>query len=779
MKTKIGVQSIFSILFFFSGSAAIAFQVIWQKVLAQVVGVDSVSVAIIVIIFMSGLGFGSLYAAYFIERFKGRLIFYYSFINIFIGFYGFFSLKLIRKINELLIPFVPNSFLSDLLINFLILFTPIFLMGMTTPVVIELSKEDLASLGKTEGFFYGINTLGSAIGALITNFVLIEWIGFAGTVSLASLLYLLISVIVFRIYQTETRKSYETLAGARNYSAALEFDIMLPSFLFGFSSLSLELILFRVLSNYLTMSTLVYPVMISSFLILIAAGNYVGGILVDRQFINKAKLIFFIGISALILITIPFIISPSAFAGVGALVFTSFNGQLVSEIPNVRIGDPNPIIAFLFSLFFMIGILPLASFFTIIARISTKNIESAGSRFALILFWYTVGNIFGSFLTGLYFFEWFGTIGSLLVVLAVIFLSVAILLYSQIKKIDKAYVKQGFFLAMILIFCLFVIPKDYYMRFRLGNYEPAKIYEGRNGVVSVVPTSRFYTIIDMFRTASASAIVRDPEPGEQYEAWRWNMSQIMALDPEFRPKRILIIGLGHGYLVNALLDYDFVEEIIIVDISDEIVLAVEENTDGSYQRMFEDPRVKIIIDDGRRYAQRALVAGEKFDLIQNKVNEPWHSGSASLFTVEFFGVMRDLLTPNGYVAVRPKVGHAFDALKVFDYAIWPTGDYHMYLGRNESFRPFELQITDDIYSEFIATTPGHRDDSTANNRRQKITIVLLEPGDLVGYQNNTDDRPVFEYYWLNNFSQKYNDPRIDISLEQYREKIITAYSKEQ
>ena len=252
------------------------------------------------------------------------------------------------------------------------------------------------------------------------------------------------------------------------------------------------------------------------------------------------------------------------------------------------------------------------------------------------------------------------------------------------------------------------------------------------------------------------------------------MSQMMALDSNFRPKRILIIGLGHGYLVNALLDYDFVEEIIIVDISDEIVLAVQENTGGSYQRMFEDPRVKIVIDDGRRYAQRALAAGEKFDLIQNKVNEPWHSGSASLFTVEFFGIMRDLLTPNGYVAVRPKVGHAFDALQVFDYAIWPSGDYHMYFGRNENYRPFEMQITDNIYSEYFATTPGYQDDSIANNRRQEITLVLLKPGDLVGYQNNTDDHPVFEYYWLNNFSYKFNDPRIDISLEPYKEKLITV-----
>lgn len=765
MKRNFTIQSIFTVLFFLSGFAAISFQVIWQKVLAQVVGIDSISVAIIVVIFMSGLGFGSLYAGYFVYRYKDNLLRNYSLINCFIGVYGFFSLWILRAVNKWLIPVVPTSILSDLLINLVLMFLPVFFMGMTTPIVIELMKKDLGTLGKTEGFFYGINTFGSAIGALITNFLLIESVGFTGVVQLSSVLYLIVSFVVYVVYKKEALLpgSQEAEEPFRQNPLKFPVELIVPSFLLGFSSLALEMILFRVLSNYLTMASLVYPVMLSGFLVLMAAGNYIGGLWVDRNFSNRSNLILRLGAGAIILLTIPFLLPPSLFARLGALVFTSFNGQLVSEVTYARVGDPNPVISFVFSLVFMIGIVPLAGFFPLIARIATTTIGMAGSRFALLLFWYTVGNILGSFFAGLFFFEWFGAVGSLIIVLALILIGVSVLLASQERKPFRVNGRRMLLLVMIFAICMTLIPRDYFMRFSLGRYKPVEIYEGRNGVVTVVPTDRFYTIVDMYRTASASAIVRDPEPYEQYEAWRWNMSLMMALDPEFRPKRVLIIGLGHGYLVNALLDYDFVEEIVIVDISDEIIDAVKEHTAAPYQRMFQDPRVKIVIDDGRRYAQRALIAGEKFDLIQNKVNEPWHSGSASLFTVEFFGVLHDLLSPNGYVAVRPKVGHAVDALTVFETAIWPSGDYHMYFGRNADIDFQEALITNDIYSEYFATTPGNVEVDQDDLRYREISLVTLHADDLKGYRYNTDDHPVFEYYWINDLTREFLDPRVDIS----------------
>ena len=116
----------------------------------------------------------------------------------------------------------------------------------------------------------------------------------------------------------------------------------------------------------------------------------------------------------------------------------------------------------------------------------------------------------------------------------------------------------------------------------------------------------------------------------------------------------VFIGIDHGYLPDALLDFDFVKEIKIVDLSGEIVTAVQKNTLTGTKRIFDDPRVEIIIADGRRYVQKALARGEKYDLIQTKISEPWHAGSGNLFTIEFFKLQKQLLTANGYLGVRPE-----------------------------------------------------------------------------------------------------------------------------
>ena len=60
-----------------------------------------------------------------------------------------------------------------------------------------------------------------------------------------------------------------------------------------------------------------------------------------------------------------------------------------------------------------------------------------------------------------------------------------------------------------------------------------------------------------------------------------------------------------------------------------------------------------MIADGRRFVQSAIARGEHYDLIQNKINEPWHAGSSNLFTEEFFAEEKELLRPGGYLSTDP------------------------------------------------------------------------------------------------------------------------------
>src|SRR5580765_7891419 len=64
-------------LFFFSGMPALIYQIVWQRVLFSIYGVNAESVAVIVGAFMLGLGIGSLIGGRLSSRFpeNGILIF--------------------------------------------------------------------------------------------------------------------------------------------------------------------------------------------------------------------------------------------------------------------------------------------------------------------------------------------------------------------------------------------------------------------------------------------------------------------------------------------------------------------------------------------------------------------------------------------------------------------------------------------------------------------------------------------------------------------------------
>jgi len=63
---------LFSLLFLCSGMPALIYQIVWQRVLFSIYGVNSQSVAVVVTAFMLGLGLGSLAGGRLSARPSGR-----------------------------------------------------------------------------------------------------------------------------------------------------------------------------------------------------------------------------------------------------------------------------------------------------------------------------------------------------------------------------------------------------------------------------------------------------------------------------------------------------------------------------------------------------------------------------------------------------------------------------------------------------------------------------------------------------------------------------------
>ena len=82
-----------AIVFFFSGAAALIYQVVWQRALFAVYGLDVTSVTVVVAAFMLGLGLGSLAGGALSRRFPGAAVLLFGAFEFGIGVFGLGSLR--------------------------------------------------------------------------------------------------------------------------------------------------------------------------------------------------------------------------------------------------------------------------------------------------------------------------------------------------------------------------------------------------------------------------------------------------------------------------------------------------------------------------------------------------------------------------------------------------------------------------------------------------------------------------------------------------------------
>ena len=105
----------------------------------------------------------------------------------------------------------------------------------------------------------------------------------------------------------------------------------------------------------------------------------------------------------------------------------------------------------------------------------------------------------------------------------------------------------------------------------------------------------------------------------------------------------MVVGLGTGVTAGELTLYPDIERIDIAEISPSVVEALpyfEEFTYGVHK----DPRVKILMGDAFRIIGRSK---KKWDIVISEPSNPWVTGVDSLFTKEFYRLVKDHLSENG------------------------------------------------------------------------------------------------------------------------------------
>jgi hypothetical protein len=182
-------------LFFGSGVAALIYQVVWQRTLFALVGVNVESTTLVVSIFMLGLGLGGLAGGWLSTRLPGRAAQLFLAVEVGVGLYATVSLALLQWVGR---TFVRSSLPVTALVIALVLLVPTGLMGATLPILVAHVERRLAAVGRSVALLYGINTLGSAFACFLTVDLLFVWFGQSGAVAFAAACNLLVGALVFR-----------------------------------------------------------------------------------------------------------------------------------------------------------------------------------------------------------------------------------------------------------------------------------------------------------------------------------------------------------------------------------------------------------------------------------------------------------------------------------------------------------------------------------------------------------------------------------------------------
>ncbi|UCD25913.1 MAG: methyltransferase domain-containing protein [Gemmatimonadota bacterium] len=117
-----------------------------------------------------------------------------------------------------------------------------------------------------------------------------------------------------------------------------------------------------------------------------------------------------------------------------------------------------------------------------------------------------------------------------------------------------------------------------------------------------------------------------------------------------KPRKVAILGGGEGATLREVLRWKTVDKAVMVDLDGEVVEACKTHLPEMHQGSFGDLRAELVIGDARDWLQ---ATDEKYDVVISDLSEPLEHGPAyELFTKEYFLKVREVLKPDGYLALQ-------------------------------------------------------------------------------------------------------------------------------
>jgi len=189
-----------------AGFASLAYEVIWTRMLINVIGSDVYCFTVILTTFLLGITVGSFVFARFVDRLR-RLYLTFGLAEIIIGCLALATIPLtsalpavsegvitlFRKEGLMETPFTLRT-TAMFAAAFLIFIAPTFLMGAVFPVVYKIYHRGMQQVGRSVGDVYSVNTLGTILGASAAGFVILPVLGIAASIVTVSVINLAVGI---------------------------------------------------------------------------------------------------------------------------------------------------------------------------------------------------------------------------------------------------------------------------------------------------------------------------------------------------------------------------------------------------------------------------------------------------------------------------------------------------------------------------------------------------------------------------------------------------------
>jgi spermidine synthase len=610
------------LLFAGSGCAALIYEIVWFQLLQLVIGSTAVSLGLLLAAYMGGLCLGSLLLPRFVPS-RLHPLRIYALLELGIGILGILALFVTPALGHTWFP---------RLLSALSLLPATILMGASLPALSRLCKSSAAL-----GYLYSANIAGAVFGCLFAGFYLLRVydMGVASYTAAAMNLTVAAGSLLLSRSPAPSRKPPSWTETCKTPLGRTTVPVVyLAIALSGLSALGAEVVWTRLLSLLLGATVYTFSIILAVFLIGLWLGSTAGSALTKRT--QNPGLAF-----AACQILLAAWIAWTAYTLAHSLPYWPVDPWLSTD-PwfNFELDLVRCTWAIFPATLFWGASFPLA-----LAAAAPAHVDPAqlsGRIYAAN----TAGSIVGALAFSLLLIPAIGTAHCEQVLIALAALAAAVALPRLVP------ISLALLIACTLILTVSDVPWQVIAYGRRmapilrgaqlydQNYPTTILYRGEGINSSVLIAERagqrhFY----VSGKAEASTAPLDMRLERM-------MGHIPALIHP-NPKSILVVGFGAGITAGSFVPYPDVESITICELEPLIPPASTRFFGKQNYNVLHDRRTRIVYDDARHYI---YTTPNRFDVITTDPIHPWVKGTSTLYSKEYYELVKTHLRPGGVVA---------------------------------------------------------------------------------------------------------------------------------